>query len=61
MQIAWPYITNIFSFGERILLEYSTCHVGLSNSIVWLMKLICCLIFLIVVANGYVLITLIGA
>ena len=24
--------TNIFSFGERLLLDFDTCDVGLSNS-----------------------------
>ena len=33
--------TNIFSFGERILPEYDTRDVGLSNSVARLMKLRC--------------------
>ena len=34
--------TNIFSFSERILSDYDTRDVGLSNSITWPMKLRCC-------------------
>ena len=33
--------TNLFSFGERILPEYHTHDVGLSNSMAWSMKLRC--------------------
>ena len=54
--------TNVVSFGERILPVYDTSDIVLSNSMARSKKLRCCefnKIFLIVVANDYVLVTLI--
>ena len=62
-----------FHLGEQILLEYHSCDIVLCNSMTQPIKLRCCVfnkvflvkengvIFLIVVTNGYVLVTLIGA
>ena len=66
-------LTTIFSFGEQILPNYGSRDVGLSNSMARPMKLKCCMInkvflvnhcldiILIVVSNGYALVTLTGA
>ena len=77
MQIAWPYpigkyrnrCVQIYIFS---LPEYHTCDVWLSNSMAWPTKLKCVFnkVFLVlvnhwcdilVVTNGYFLVTLIGA
>ena len=62
MQIAWPYPigkhrnrcivhTNIFSFGERLLLEYGTNDVELSNSTARPIKLRCCVFNKVFILN----------
>ena len=60
MQTAWPY-----PIGLQICLHFNICDVGLFNSLVRPIKLRWCVfnkgflvIFLIVVANAYVLVTL---
>ena len=68
--------TNILLFGERILSEYHTRDVGLSNSMARPMRLRCGVfnkVFLVnhwrdilnynsyIVTNSYLLVTLIGA
>ena len=64
--------TKIISFGERILVDFDTHDVELSNSMTRPMKLRGCVfnkVFLVnhwrdiltAVANGYIFVTLIGA
>ena len=45
--------TNIFSFTEQILLDYNTCDVGLSNSMVQPMKLSCCVFNKVFLVNRW--------
>ena len=47
-----PVYTNIFSFGKRILPEY-TCDIGLSNSMARPMKLRCCVFNKVFLVNHW--------
>ena len=46
-------ITNIFSFGERILLDFDTCDIGLTNNMTQPMELRCCVLSKVFLVNHF--------